>query len=559
MGMASVSSRTFLYARCIQRGDCAAGTDRTPVHRGNREPFANHMSAINPRDIESKEPHLLAQFVVSDSAKHIAVSADARRVSQFVFVLLFAFYLLVLLASQGGAYFLQDADIYWHIAVGRDIWQSGVFPQYDEFSYTFRGQPWIANQWLAELFLSGAYALAGWRSVLLLTASTIAFSYALLFLVLSRKMRLTAAAGMATAAYSFSLGHFGARPQIFADPLIILWVAGLVHAAGNRISPSWLLLPVIGVWANLHGSFSFGLAIGAAFAAEATYYSQSGERFRTARRWAIFLAAALGVACVTPYGYRPILVTLQVFGGNEALSHIGEWQPVTLQSFGVNEVFVFGLLFMAMYHGLRVPAWRLLTIIAVIYMMFAHVRFASLFAILTPILLATPIARQFPFLSLSAQLRTEPQFFERMARVSRAAFYPVCAIIVAGIACFGAYGAPASPKANITPAGAVDYMMKEHLTGNVYNFYDFGGYLIFRGIKTFIDGRSDQLFVHGFTSHLYEVLDRHPRKFLELLSKYDASIALVVPDSIESQELASSREWEKVYSDEVSELFKKHG
>jgi hypothetical protein len=38
----------------------------------------------------------------------------------------------------------------------------------------------------------------------------------------------------------------------------------------------------------------------------------------------------------------------------------------------------------------------------------------------------------------------------------------------------------------------VDYIY-EH--GLVDNPFDFGGYLIFRGIKTFIDGRTDQLFL----------------------------------------------------------------
>ena len=88
----------------------------------------------------------------------------------------------------------------------------------------------------------GAYSLAGWRGVVLLSALAIAFSYSLLFLILSRQMRLAVAAGIATVAYSFSLGHFSARPQILADPLLILWVAGLVHAVDKKVSPSWLLL-----------------------------------------------------------------------------------------------------------------------------------------------------------------------------------------------------------------------------------------------------------------------------------------------------------------------------
>jgi hypothetical protein len=475
-------------------------------------------------------------------------------------VLLFVFYLLTLLGSQSADSFIQDPDIYWHIAVGRDIWRTAAFPQLDTYSFTFQGHPWIANQWLGELLFLAAYNCAGWRGVLLLTALAIALSYSLLFFILSRQMRLTAAAGIATVAYSFSLGHFSARPQILADPLLILWVASIVSAVENKVSPSWLLPAVMILWANIHGSFSFGLAIALAFGIAAVFCSNDQERGRTALRWAMFLIAAFGAASITPYGYRSLLVTLQVFGGNEALSHIGEWRPVAFQTLGANEVLLLGLLFLALHSGLKVPLWRLLMVMAITYLMFAHIRFASLFATLTPLLLATPITQQFSFLGLRAQLSSDPAFFDVMSRASRAAFYPLCALTAFGIVIFDTYGPDVSAKANITPAGAVDYMVANSLTEQrLYNAYDFGGYLIFRNIKTFIDGRTDQLFLQGFTGGIFDLLDHRPRQFVPFLAEYGVTFGLVVPDSMESQELAASSQWEKIYSDKVAELFRRRG
>jgi hypothetical protein len=193
-------------------------------------------------------------------------------------------------------------------------------------------------------------------------------------------------------------------------------------------------------------------------------------------------------------------------------------------------------------------------------LMFAHIRFASLFAILTPILLATPVTRQFPFLELNAQLGSQPEFFRVLSRTSRAVFYPLCALLALGFFSFGAYGPAISPKPSITPAAAVDYMMAESLTEQrLYNQYDFGGYLIYRNVKTFIDGRTDQLFLQGFTDHLFGLLEHHPRQFTPFLSEYGVTLALVVPGFMESQELAASPEWEKIYSDKLAELFRKRG
>src|SRR5713101_1271062 len=481
-----------------------------------------------------------------------------KRTILFLLVLIYGFYLFLGFVLLSKANFISDPDAFWHIAVGRTIWQTGTLPHVDELSHTFRGQPWIANQWLGQLIFFAAYTLDAWRGVGLLAAAVAALTYALLFLTLARSMRLTVAIGLATTAFVFSLPHFASgRPQIFADPLIVTWVASLVRSVENRTPPSFMLLPVMTLWTNVHVSFTFGLALAGALAVEAFFSSPADQRFRTAGRWATFLVAALGFACITPYGLKPLLMTLQVFVGNDAVNYIQEWRPATLEILGINGPIILGLLFLALYHGVKLPLWRLLSIIGLVYLMFAHIRFAALFAIVAPLLLVTPLTKQFPFLRLSTQIATEPSFFSAMARASQRFLYPVCILMIVSVAAFAAFGPPIAPDRKISPAGAVDYIQKEHLSGNIYNPYDFGGYLIFRGIKTFIDGRTDQLFIGGFATRLYDAVDQHPRKFIEYLTAYNVSIALVIPDSREAQELSAAAGWQKVYSDDVSELFQK--
>lgn len=480
-----------------------------------------------------------------------------RRILAFIFFILVAFYLLNLIVPYGGEGLFKDPDIFWHMTVGEKIWRTGSLPHVDEFSHTFLGQPWIAKEWLGQLFFYAAYAGAGWRGVVLLAATVSALTYALLFLTLARNMRLTIAVGISTAAYIFSMDQFNLRPYIFAYPLIILWVAGLLRAVESGAAPSLLLLPVLALWANVHGSFTFGLAIAAALAAEAFLNSSADRRRETAQRWAIFLGAALCFACLTPYGYGSMLTTFQVFVGNDALNYIPEWMPLTLEALSVNNAIIFSLLFLAIFYGTKIPAWRSMIIISVTYMMFRHVRFIALFSIVVPILLLTPLTSQFPYLRLTDQIREQPLFFAGIARASSRFIYPLGFMIIIGAATFGAYGPQVSPRPNMTPAGAVDYIYKEHLTGNVYNFYAFGGYLIFRGIKTFVDGRSDQLFGNGFLTRLVRITRESPEDFIPYLDEYNVSIALVVPGHLDTQELERSSHWQMVYSDNVSVLFRK--
>jgi hypothetical protein len=473
----------------------------------------------------------------------------------FIFVLMMAF--LLVLQYLAGDTLLKDPDTYWHIAVGQRIWQTGSPPYVDEFSFTFQGHPWMANEWLIDLLMFSAYNLGGWRALVLLTAFTIAATYSLLYLILSRELRLSVAVGVAITAYVFSMVHFLARPHVFAYPLIIMWFAGIVRAVETKTSPNPLLLAVMVVWANTHGSFTLGLGFAGALAAEAVFDSEPSVRLRVATRWAIFGAFALVAACVTPYGYEPILFTFRVLNGNESVQTFAEWRPMFGFKSPVDPVIFMTFLFLLFYYGVRVPFWRLLQLITLIWGMMSYIRLAPLFALITPILLVGPLTHQFPFLKLKTDIEANRTLYEALSQGSRKLLYPISSVLIFAAAVFGFFGPPISPDPNITPAGAVDYMVKEKLHGNIYNFFNFGGYLVFRGIKTFIDGRTGLLFTDGFIGNLNRILGSNPAGFVPLLQKHDISLALVAPQSIEAWELDRSPFWIKAYSDDVSSLYKR--
>src|SRR5256885_988769 len=97
------------------------------------------------------------------------------------------------------------------------------------------------------------------------------------------------------------------------------------------------------------------------------------------------------------------------------------------------------------------------------------------------------------------------------------------------------------------------FIQQKKLAGNMYNTYEFGGYLIFRGVKTFIDGRIDQLFLGGFMERIARAqLDGN---FPEMLKQYEISLVLVAPRSPEVRQIERLHGWTKAYSDDISVLF----
>src|SRR5262249_19635060 len=298
---------------------------------------------------------------------------------------------------------LADPDSHWHITVGNWILSHGTVPAVDTFSFTFAGQPWIAKEWLSQVVLALAWNAGGWGAVTMLCAGVLAFSFALMLRLLLRDLRPLPALLMTAAAVVMTSAHFLARPHVLAFPVMLLWVAGLVCAVEERRSPRPVLLLAMLAWANLHGGFTLGLLLCAAFALEAVVGARDGaERRQLFWSWAKFGIASVLVACITPYGPESILVTLRIFGLGDALSMISDWQSPNFQAMPQLELMVLIALYLCLSRGVKLPFFRLLIVLGLVRLFLKYVRNAELLAMLAPLVVAPALARQWPALRATA-------------------------------------------------------------------------------------------------------------------------------------------------------------
>jgi hypothetical protein len=470
-------------------------------------------------------------------------SAESEAPALPALILFFAVLAFVLGLSDR---LLQDPDTHWHIAVGERIWRTGALPRVDDMSHTFAGHPWIAKEWLSQLLLYGAYALAGWSGLAFLTAVVVAASFALLFAWLLNRLKATVALAMALVALLLAAGQFIARPHIFFLPLLLAWIGGLIGAAERHSPPPWRLLPLVALWASLHASVTIAFALAAVIAAEAVAVAAAAERRRIALRWIVFGLAALAAAGATPYGYEPLLVTFKVFGGNEAVRYIDEWQPIALDLVGVVALAVLVASLAMLLSAPRANLFRLALVLLCGALMLRHFRFAGLFGLVAAMAMATPLARRF------AAVRPQPT--QSAASTRAMALAGLAAMIPASVV-LAAVARP-QPSARMMPAAALSVAEEFGVAGPVFNDYDFGGYLIARGVKTFVDGRSDQLFGDGFMRTLDEAVRSGSDGALQsLLERYRVGWALVRPRSPEAAKLDRLAGWDKLYQDDVAAVY----
>jgi hypothetical protein len=441
-----------------------------------------------------------------------------------------------------GPQLLNDPDSYSHIAVGRWIMAHGTVLTSDPFSFSMYGAPWTTFEWLSEVIYAAVYALSGWHGVVALAAAAIALAVGLLTRFLLRELSPMPALLMVIAAVILLTPHMLARPHVLTLPVMAAWAAALVRCMNQRTPPPYWALPLLVLWANLHGSVILALGLIGPAVLEALLDEKRSEWPRVLMRWLPFTALAVAACCLTPYGPGPLLAPIKTLGLGHALGWIGEWRPQDFSHFDAFEFLLLAGIF-ALSRGMTLPVVRALVVLGLLHFALAQVRNADLLAILAPLYLAAPVARQFG-------ARAEDEGAGSARGVNLAALGVM--ILATGLA----QVRDVHPATRNTPEAAVANTGLAK-AGPVLNDYLFGGYLIFAGIPTFIDGRGE-LYGGPF-------IDRYSRDvsladlsdFLRLLDQYKFGATLLTPDTPAVALLDRLPDWQRVYSDDVAVVHKR--
>lgn len=449
-----------------------------------------------------------------------------------------AAYLIIVAAGHN---LLGDADTYWHLTIGRSILSTWQFPTADTYSFTVTGHPWVAQEWLSDVLFAAAWHLGGWTAMAALAAAAAALALAFLTRWLTEELTLRIALILVAGAFMLATPHLTARPHVLAWPAIVIWVAGVVRAVDRKGTPSYWLLPVLVLWANLHGGFTFGLLVVAGAALDAVTATPKAERKSVALAWLRFGVLAIVAAMVTPYGPESFLVTVRILSLGDALSIISEWQPADFSQIGGLEVCLLFGVGLILWTGFTMRPVRILTLLVLIHLALSAARNNEMLGLLAPIVLAAPLAAQFP--AFRARQGDKAGLTPALGLALLLVAVPATAVM--------AQLQPYAPGAHVTPSGAVD-AVKTAGAKRVFNDYDLGGYLIYSGVPTFIDGRSE-LFGRDFIlRYVNDAQLRNIPDLIRLLDEYDIDATLLRPSTPAVGLLDRLPGWQRTYSDDVA-------
>jgi hypothetical protein len=346
---------------------------------------------------------------------------------------------------------------------------------------------------------------------------------------------------------------WGVRPQIFTMLFLSIWLLILERSEKNP-KLLWWTLPLTLLWVNLHGGAILGPGFLGLFIVgqilETILSSSPFDSNRRLRWLSCALLANLALLSLNPNG--PALIwyptkTLRV------QSYIAEWAS---PNFHGADYRAFLLLFLATFAALafsrrRVRYRNVLLLVATATAALSSARMIPLF-----VLIAVPVVSRW-----LGNFFATPET-SKLRRHEQPAFFH--ALILLGMIVFAAVHTlqvirkqPQAEAAHF-PAGAVAYLRQHPPAGNIFNHYDWGGYLIFKtypAIPVFVDGRTE---VYGDTMmqdffHAYYLQNT----WQEPLSRWKVSTVIIPPASALSSALSESRGWSLSYQDSVAAVFSK--
>jgi hypothetical protein len=502
------------------------------------------------RDSQSQAPEEALPPPVSKPAER-PWRAVARRMFSFP---VFLGALLIGPACLTLPHYPHDPDTWWHTAVGERILETGTWPTTESYSFTARGDEWLASEWLGEVVMGLADRLGGLVGLTILRVVLASALLVLLYGYASLRSGNTKAGFVATVIlFPLVLGFLWLRPQLLAYIFLAVTMVSLERFRQGSARALWILPPVFLLWVNTHGTFPLGFMIIGLYWASGLFRWNCGGveaipwTTRQRRELLFILLLCALVLPLTPYGTRLAAYPLEFAHSHSAMiTRLSEWQPLGFGETWGRQVLVLVLLFLLAQVLFR-PRYRLEEIVLLLFAIYAtcvHRRFFLLLALVLAPAFATLLAGRMP-----AYKPSKDRYILNTALI---------AILAALLVLTFPGRTQLQEIVDATyPRKAIEYLRDHPQLGPLYNDYGLGGYLIWslgNQHPVFIDGRADVYDYAGVYSDYFRITTVQPDALL-LLHKYGVKSCLTGPDEPLATFLAGRADWKLVYRDKLSLIF----
>jgi len=458
-----------------------------------------------------------------------------------------------------------DGDLGRHLTLGNYIIDNRDIPTEDIFSFTKTGDPLTPHEWLSDLIFALIFRAAGLNGVVWLSALIIAGSLWLVYkysLNLSN-MSLIALFGGILGAAASSL-HWLTRPHVFTILLAALWT-GELEKMRLGIRKSWLVFPFLMlIWVNLHGAFLAGLLIWACYFFGLLLDQQISFHKNKSFIW-VGISSIL-VSLINPDGFGIWKTGFGFLGNQYLVSHTAEYLPPDFQD-PAFWPFIVLILMSILVLGLnkkRLPFSHIFIVGGWTAAALFSARNIPLFVVtVIPVLISESCGIMCDW----KDLILVDKFFDFQKKIAeteeslKGGIWPAAAIILALTLLVSGSRLDFQRSGNqfseqIFPVQASDWLDENPPNGNGFNYFPWGGYLLYRfwpERTVFIDGQTD--FYGEELTREYERVITLADGWQDILHKYHIKWVIMPDESELSSALDGNHAWKAGYSDRTTDIW----
>ncbi len=468
---------------------------------------------------------------------------------------------------------VHSFDVFWQLQNGRYMAETMSMIRTDTFTLMAE-VPRHEHTWLHSLILYGLYSLAGYGTISILKGIIVAATAGILALAARRRKASWAAIVLVLPMFLLTSGGWLERPQIWTFLCSALFIWRLeVHLT----RPSWRilwLLPLALFWSNVHAGSILSLALISAYLVGETGQSLIEKRFAwlVPGRLLSLLLGVLVVGLVNPYPSRLFQTLLGSYNLGASVDSAGkvtgsatavfnmDWTPTTYQ----NEPLFY---------------YALGTAVVIMLLGWRRLKFSDVCLLAGLGLMGTKLVRHIPFfyIGMVAILPTYLDSMVEPVRLRLPELYRKLAVLVVCCLAVGSFWFLWQPVYSVYgvfntglrewhyPIAATEFVKEHNLPRNIYNTYDWGGYMAFKLFPEYLmfwDGRqnSAEMFQLG-----WNVMAGKP-DWEEILDKFDVNTIVTRASTIDTGQkyplldrLAAHPDWYLVLNTESSMVFVKRG
>lgn len=440
----------------------------------------------------------------------------ARLLMACMLIILIVFYSAFLTRKTD----LANDDIGRHLTNGRLVFQDPKVLYTNYYSYTYPDFGFVNHHWLYGVLSYWLYLAGGFGILTAANAIVLLAAFLIMFRLAAKGSSLLAAFAVSLPVILVLTERCGIRPEAFSCLFMAAFIFITCGFLRKRTGMIWLLPLLEVAWVNMHIYFFLGPVVVIAFLLQGL--AEKGRpvfRDRSFRTLAKVAVAVLAATLANPNGLTGALYPL-LMQGNYGFSVLENQTPFMMLGIVPNThitAYLFMLAAFAVAAICTIRQWRrhlgwMLLAALSIAMSLLMVRNLPLFGLIS-----------LPVICLAAERLKRRR---RLYHSALAAFGLATAMILLTTPAY--YVLPRYPGIGAVDGSekAAEFFNSNNISGNIFNNYDIGGYVIFYHfprVRPFVDNRPEAYPAGGFFSELYIPMQSDEGKWQDAMRRFNFS------------------------------------